>query len=259
MKNYESVLAFGDSHVAGCEIIDDHVLYQKFLIGDIPLSAVDEANKTRSFPNYVAKQLGIPCYNYSMSGGSNDRSMRLLPQALIDHPNSLVLFGYTSSDRVEFYYPDKGLFLGRDDDDYLQCGMQWYNAAVSKNATGAGMTHPINDLFVEKMLRAKQKDYTKTTNQMFYAEHACKSFDSDIRHIFLFPELFKKDTEIAKRLNQKNIIRCQKNTKNGYLNSNTGYGNYQEWAEGRGYTKKEYGHYGQEVHDHFGQFILENL
>jgi len=103
--NFNTVLAFGDSHVAGCEIIDDLITLPGSDWQDFQKS--DQLTKPFAFPNLVAKYYDIPCYNYSMSGGSNARSLRVLSSVIQQHPNSLVLFGYTSAGRTEFYIPGK--------------------------------------------------------------------------------------------------------------------------------------------------------
>lgn len=92
---FDSVLVFGDSTAAGAELLLD---------GE-PWST--SAMKSRSFGNQLAQHLGVPCYNYALAGGSNARSLRLLPEALLLHPNSLVLFCYTYIyARAEFFCED---------------------------------------------------------------------------------------------------------------------------------------------------------
>ena len=102
MKHFESVLAFGDSHVAGCELANKYSL-EDYLSGSITIEQADASGKELAFPKLVAEHLNVPCYNYAMSGGSNPRSLRLLIQAVQTHPHSLVLFSYTSTDRSEMY------------------------------------------------------------------------------------------------------------------------------------------------------------
>ena len=244
---YKSVIAFGDSHVAGCELTEGtHV--KDYLSGKITLEEMDAVNKTLSFPNYVAKHLGVPCYNYGLSGGSNERSVRLLPQALAEHPDSLVLFGYTAQNRREFYYDDAVKFLGRDKDNFLQVGIQWYNTAVADTASKSGVKHPINDTFVEKFMRWNQGDHTSIINAMFYAERA----STTIVHIFFFRDLYDLSNPVNSLLNKSNIL-------NFSGTQNDGYGSYQEWAENMGYERMPMGHFNQEVHNKLGQLIIDHL
>ena len=83
MKKFKSVLAFGDSHVAGCEILGSQ-LVKEYLTGNGPLEEMDSQTKPFSFPNQLADMLKIPCYNYALSGGSNERSLRLPAQHVMD-------------------------------------------------------------------------------------------------------------------------------------------------------------------------------
>ena len=244
---YKSVIAFGDSHVAGCELVSgSHV--KDYLSGKISLEDMDNVTKPFAFPEYVASHLGVPCYNYAMSGGSNERSLRLLPTALAQHPDSLVLFGHIAQNRREFYYNDPGKFLGRGQDDYIQVGIQWYNTDVESIAGKNSVTHPINSVFVEDMLRWKQGDHTGILNAMFYAEQAC----GNIVHVFLFKDLYDQTNPINLLLDKSNILKF--NTA-----ATDGYGHYQEWAEHHNYEKLPIGHYGQRAHDHLGKLILEHL
>lgn len=116
---YKQVLAFGDSHVAGCELADPDAV-NKWATQD---RRFDDAGKLLAFPQLVADRLGIPCVNVAMSGGSNHRSLRLLTHMITEWPQSLVLFGYTHVDRSERYWPQGG--VGVDDTGFLQLGTQW--------------------------------------------------------------------------------------------------------------------------------------
>ncbi len=118
MKIFESVLAFGDSTPAGCELAGNLEKFRtkEYKTGKVSIEEVDSPGKLLAFPQIVADHFNVPCYNYAMTGGSNDRSLRLLTKAVQDHPNSLVLFGYSWTDRTEFYYPPGG--IGCDNDNF---------------------------------------------------------------------------------------------------------------------------------------------
>lgn len=227
MKNYESILAFGDSHVAGCELLTNNSTYDMYLRGDISLEAADVPGKMLAFPAIVAKALGIPFYNYAMTGGSNQRSMRILGQALRNHPNSLVLFGYTSPDRNEFYYPGKNL-LGHDEDQYLQVGMQWYGP-IEKDIKGTKLHNPINDTYVKQFLHP----HNNIDSMAWLVDIACK----DVCHLML------------------------NHTTSSFDNwfDFEGHTNYKDWAEERNFTKMPYLHYGRDAHEALAQLILKDI
>jgi hypothetical protein len=244
---YKSIIAFGDSHTAGCELIEDNLIAQ-YLSGKIGLEEMDSMTKPYAYPQYVADQLSIPCYNYSLSGGSNERSLRLLPQVIAAHPDSLVLFGYTAQNRREFYFDDSGKFLGRDNDNYMQAGIQWYNNGATDVAKKHGITHPFNNYFVENIMRWDQGDHTSILNAMFYAQHAC----TNVVHIFFFRDLFDKNNPINRLIDSSKIL-------NFSGSDNDGYGQYQQWADNKGFPKLPMGHYNRAAHELLGQLILDHL
>jgi hypothetical protein len=224
IKNFESVLAFGDSHIAGCELSHE-LSIEECLKNNISIETADEPGKQLAFPKIVADALGIPCYNYAMTGGSNARSLRCLVTALQEHPDSLVLFGYTCTDRSEFYYPDAGNFLGRDKDNFIQVGVQW---------DIVGIKHPINDLFVKHIVRF----YNDLEEVMFYSHCACKKYNSQIIHLPLFLENVPKI---------ENVFNYE------------GYGNYISWCQAKGFKQMPFYHYGIEAHQELAQLILNTL
>jgi hypothetical protein len=232
MKRINSVLAFGDSHVAGCELSSQNTL-DEYLNGKITIEQADAPGKELAFPNIVAKELNVPCYNYAMTGGSNDRSLRLLLNAVLEHENSLVLFGYTCTDRTEFYYPDDGLFLGRDNTDYIQVGMQW-EGAIKQEAGKSKIKHPINTLFVENILRPKNN----IAQMMFLVDSICTLYAKDYRHLPLFPETV---------LEVENVFGFQ------------GYDDYLTWCKVNGFKQLPFLHYEQEAHERLAELILKDL
>ena len=228
MKKFKSVLAFGDSHVAGCELSSKYTL-DDYTSGKISIEEADNPGKELAFPKIVADTLNVPCFNFAMTGGSNSRSLRKLVESIQQYPNSLVLFGYTCTDRNEFYFPDKGLHLGKDSDDFLQVGTQWLGE-MSK----VKMTNPLNDLYVKDVLRP----YNNLKNLSFIVDNICKLNAIDFRHIPLFPEKFP---EIDKVLNFE------------------GKTNYLDWCESKKFIKLEYLHYGIDAHRELASLILNDL
>jgi hypothetical protein len=230
VKKFQSVLSFGDSHVAGCELTNGPE-FEQYLNGHITLEQADAVNKPFAFPDIVAKSLGIPSYNYSISGGSNQRSIRRMIEAVQEHPNSLVLFGYTSPDRNELYYPEKGRYLGKDDTDYLQLGIQWQGAIA--DASKGKLNSSINEYYVNNMV------YPKDTLQdtFFIVDCIATMYALDIRHLKLFPTIERFEDEMDFE----------------------GFDNYVKWCEHKKFSKMPFLHYGQDAHNALAQLILKDL
>jgi hypothetical protein len=220
MKYFESVLAFGDSHVAGCEL-DNKYNLDDYLTGRITIEQADFSGKELSFPKIIADELGVPCYNYAMSGGSNSRSLRLLIQAVQQYPNSLVLFGYTSTDRAECYYPEES--LGKDADNFLQLGMQW--EGIFKN--------PINDSYIKHL-----HPYNNLKELMFCVDSICAGYAKDYLHLPLFPEQVP---------NVDNLFTFE------------GHNNYLSWCESNNFKQLPHFHYGQDAHHRLANLILKEI
>ena len=89
-KKYDCILSFGDSHVAGFELFSDSALAD-YLQGKITLEQSDSYGKSLAFPKILGDRLGIPCYNFALSGGSNSRSIRLLIKSLGQYNNPLIV------------------------------------------------------------------------------------------------------------------------------------------------------------------------
>jgi hypothetical protein len=253
MKNFESVIAFGDSHTSGCELIEDDAIVEQVLSGKIGIDFAEDDTKKLAFPQLVADQLNIPCYNFAMSGGSNDRSFRLLPKIVSENPNSLVLFCYTAIERFEFYYPDEGYFIGRDATDYQQVGLQWYSNFFDPLGKPCKFMNPINQLYVENFMRVNEKENSRIMNMMVYTQSLCNSHALDLKHIFLCPDLIRYENYSTWNLVDKTKILSF----GGH--SNCGYGSYLEWCENQNYKKLTFGHYDKQAHIELATKILETL
>jgi hypothetical protein len=226
MKYFQSVLAFGDSHIAGCELSDQYNL-EDYTSGRISIEEADAPGKKLAFPQIIADELNVPCYNYAMTGGSNDRSLRLLTRVIQNHPNSLVLFGYTCTDRKEFYYPDPGNFLGRDKDNFIQVGSQW------RGKIKDGMDHPINEQYL-KIARP----YNNLKELMFIIDSICTNNALDFLHIPLFPETLPS---------MKNLFDFE------------GDKNYLDWCKENNFKQLPFFHYEQSAHKALSKLILDHL
>jgi hypothetical protein len=220
MKHFESVLAFGDSHVAGCELNNQYEL-NDYLSGNITIEEADASGKLLAFPQQISDQLNIPCYNYAMSGGSNPRSLRLLIQAVQTHPNSLVLFGYTSTDRSEMYYPPGG--LGCDSDNFLQLGVQWNGV----------FTCPINDAYITNLHPRNNLE-----ELMFCVDNICSGYAANYIHLPLFPEQVP---------NVDNLFKFE------------GFSNYLDWCMAKGFKQMPHYHYGLDAHTALAELILREI
>lgn len=232
VKKFNSVLAFGDSHVAGCELAEGADL-DHYLSGKISIHDADLPGKALAFPKIVADQLNVPCYNFAMTGGSNERSLRLLVSEIEKHPNSLVLFGYTCTDRKEFYYPDSGLFLGKDQDNFIQTGVQW-KGVIESLVDKSKMTHPINNLVVDNLLRP----YNNLRQTMFLVDCVCTLYALDFLHIPLFPE----DIE-----DFPNLLNFE------------GHKDYITWCKEKQFKQLPFLHYDIEAHKELAKLIIKTI
>jgi hypothetical protein len=220
MKNYESVLAFGDSHVAGCELSNKYSL-QDYISKQITIEEADAPGKELAFPKIIADALNIPCYNYAMSGGSNSRSLRLLTRAIQEQPNSLVLFGYTSTDRSEMFYPEAS--LGKDIDNFLQLGLQWEGV----------FDNTVNDFYIKHLY-----PHNNLKELMFCVNAICSNFTNGYLHLPLFPEDLPKID---------NMFTFE------------GHSNYLTWCQKRKFKKLPFYHYEQDAHDVLADLILKEI
>jgi hypothetical protein len=227
--NFSSVLAFGDSHVAGCEIVDELFVLPGATWRDF--CASDKKTKPLAFPDLVAKELGIPCYNYSMSGSSNQRNIRLLIEKIQQHPNSLVLFGYTSGARIEFYLPDSDDYVFRDG-DFVQlipsmCDGDWFNKSQSKLA----------EIYYKNFYQPRNNFFEIA----FVVDSICKVHAKMCVHLPLFPEAAVIHEQID------NVLMFDQNK------------DYLSWCEHNTFTKKIYGHYGIDAHKNLKNLLLEHI
>lgn len=241
MQHFESILAFGDSNVAAAEAVPQLAPhYDAMVQGHITMLDVDAISKPYSFANQLADRMAIPCYNFAMSGGSNNRSLRLLTQHIRQYPRSLVLFGYTSTDRMEFYYPDPGVFYARDSDNFIQTGMQWQHRRTNLTDLTAGThtawpTHPINDMFVEKILRA----HNNLPEIMSCVDAVCHRWGARVIHLPLFPEQIPQGID--------SVFDFE------------GQGHWIRWCKSKKFVPTARWHFDHTAHDQLSQLLLAYL
>jgi hypothetical protein len=232
--SYSSLLAFGDSTTAGCELIKGCFDWEK--------------TKPLSFSNQLADKLKIPCYNYGWSGGSNDRSLRLLPEALLEHPDSLVLFTYTSFDRYEFFTTNN--YFPQDHTGYFGVGNCW------ETINGLKEHRQLNKVFLSNFYDPPDNhNRYKIYNTMVMVDLICKQYSANYLHIFLYNSLLLPPDYQEKVYN---IIDKEKIFKFDFAQdgiswkvNNQGYGSLIHWARKKGFPFCPGGHIGQEAHDNF--------
>ena len=224
MKKIKSVLAFGDSTTSGLELYHPLTVFKNraYLMEKVSIDELDAPGKLLTFPQKVADNLNVPCYNFAMSGGSNQRSIRLLVKAIQEYPNSLVLFTWGRPDLTELYCPDGG--IGCDADNYLQAGTGNFDSEM--NSKWADIYHYQNNL--EQM--------------MFIVDAICRIHSAD----FLQIPLYLKSTEPD----------YVPDTPNRLFFEN--YSNAEDWAISKGCTKLAI-HYAEDFHTELSNLIIDTL
>lgn len=257
MKKFQQVLAFGGSHTAGFKLFSHN--WTDVNNGVVSLTEVDHEGKRLAYPQHLADKLGIPCINYAMTGGSNDRFFRQLPEALIDHPNSLVLVGWTGVDRSEFFYPDTGKYISRDSDNYLQVGIAWLEETSWWVRLGQWMDktyHPLNNIFIKKFFRSAEKfNNYKIFNSMLYVDLLCKKYSSDYRHIFHMDDIISDNPfqeKIWQEIDKDKILKFPGS-------ENRSFGSYNTFHRQQKSRVVDQGHYDLEAHKKLAEYIYNDL
>lgn len=237
---YEYVLAFGDSTTAGSEL------------------SPGDYNETRklSFANQLADKLNIPCINYAWPGGSNDRSLRLLPDALLTYSNSLVLFTYTSFDRTEFFTLDNNLPQVQSE-GYAPLGINWHGVSSSKRH------QQLNDLYYREFFTSQDKhNRYKLYNTLLSVELLCKQYAKHFLQIFLYNGLFLPpdfQESVYNAIDKKHIYQFNGASDLGWESNNQGFGSLTQWAAVKKFQFCPGGHIGQEAHDKFAIELYNTL
>ena len=239
---YDYLLAFGDSTTAGCELIPDSTDWE-------------EAKKL-SFPNQLANKLNIPCINFAMPGGSNDRSLRLLPEALLKYPNSLVLFTYTMFDRTEFFTADDS--IPQDDTGYTGVGITW------KSVKSNNKHQNLNNLYL-KYFYNNTNDYNryKSYNMLLMVQLLCKQYAKHFLEIFLYDQLLLTpdyQALVYEQIDKSHIFSFDyARVDSDWQTNNEAHGSLQQWAKRSNYDFCPGGHIGQQAHDTFAIELYNHL
>ncbi len=209
--------------------------------GKLSITEMDNLTKPLAFPSLIADELNVPCYNFAMSGGCNERSLRLLIDNIDKFPNALVLFGYTSHIRKEFYYPLKGNDLIKDDTDFVQVGSianTWHGHASGKKVRDQNF---LSDIFLKYFAH----EYDNTSSIALSVECIVKYFLCNVIHIPLLKA--KSIFELKKKLPEINIYdfngkRC-----------------FQTWYTVSKFELHDYGHPRREAHIELAKNIVKYI
>lgn len=209
----QSILALGDSFVTGAELLGPTSTEAKHL----------------AFPNLLGNSLKVPVFNYGWAGGSNQRSLRLLPEKLLQHPHSLVLFFHTEHSRTEYFRPDLPQTLPQDETGYSPIGTPWSHPCI--DAT----TRKINDLYYKEFYHdtSRYNNY-REYNMLLTVQVLCERYASDYLHIFGFPgSVHQKVSNQQCVLDQIDCSKILKFPSNTWSDEgwNYGFGNLIEWVQ----------------------------
>lgn len=233
---YKQILAFGDSVVFGDE------LTEKF---------DPEQQNQLAFPGVLGQLLDIPVINCAMIGGSNNRSLRLLPEMLLTYPDSLIIFCYTSFDRSEFYLPtaDKDI---PNDRFYVPLGANFSYVDV-------GSSHRLyNDLYLKYFCHdSSQKFAWRELNALLQVQLFCERYAQDYRQIFLYSDMIPQHHD-----NQRcilNQINLEKIIKFGDFTDNLEKGSVYSWLKSKHTKFLPGGHPDAAAHQNIAQHIWNSL
>jgi hypothetical protein len=239
-SGFDSILAFGDSFVAGAEL-------------DGPTSS---SVKDKAFPAILGRMLQIPVYNFGWSGGSNQRSVRILAETLLAYPNSLVLFFYTDHARNEYFRPDLPSHLPEDPTGYSPLGPGWDHSSIDMDC------RKLNRLYYENFYHdTTEYNNYREYNMLLQVQLICEKYSKDYVQIFGFPgslnEKVNSQQSVLAAVDRSKILRFP-----GKLWSNDGwnlgYGNLIEWVKESGYPTG-YAHMLHEGHQALANLLLEHL
>ena len=236
----KSVLALGDSFVAGAEL----------------LGTTSTEAKHLAFPALLGSALKVPVFNYGWSGGSNQRSIRLLPEKLLQHPNSLVLFFYTEHNRAEYFRPDLPSTLPTDETGYSPIGIPWSHHCIDAR------TRDLNKLYYKNFYHDTScyNNY-REYNMLLTVQIFCERYASNYLHIFGFPgSLHQKVSGQQCVLDQIDCSKILKFPSNTWSDEgwNYGFGNLIEWVKDKKFPVGST-HMLHEGHRALSELILAHL
>lgn len=212
-QDFDNILAFGDSFVAGAEL-------------DGPTS---QDVKHKAFPAILGRMLNKPVYNFGWGGGSNQRSLRLLPEKLLEYPNSLILFFYSDHSRNEYFRPDLPSHLPTDSTGYSPLGSPWSHPCIESHS------RELNNLFYKNFYRdSTEYNNYKEYNTLLTVQLFCEKFAKNYVQIFGFaniiPTKVNEQTKLLDVIDTSKLLKFPGDTWEieGW---NLGYGNLIEWVK----------------------------
>lgn len=237
---FDSILAFGDSFVAGAEL-------------DGPTSS---SVKDQAFPAILGRMLDVPVYNFGWSGGSNQRSLRIMPEILLQHPNSLVLFFYTDHARSEYFRPDLPDHLPQDPTGYSPLGPAWDHDSIDM------ICRKLNRLYYANFYHdTSEYNNYREYNSLLNVQLICEQFAKDYVQIFGFPnsanEKIPAQQLVFEAVDKSKILKFPGDiwSEEGW---NLGFGNLIEWVRQSGFPVG-YAHMLHEGHEALARLILQHL
>jgi hypothetical protein len=225
--DFDFILVYGDSHLAGMDLYG----YTN-----------DNITKKLTWPALVGKHFNVPVKNFSLSGGSNDRSMRILTETLLQFPNSLVIYGLTSWDRGEIF--DKKILYTH----VGYCNIDYYKGKPEQK---------INDFYIDKILEnrifeMKNNNY-RILNHVIYVQTFLKTYAKDYILFKAFPYVFDFQEVKHQKIILKNI------DKSKFLNFKSGtqqFSNWVEWCEYNNFPLGKNNHYTEQAHEEFAKIFI---
>jgi hypothetical protein len=214
---YDSILVFGDSHLDGLE-----------------LDVSPVARKEKTWPAIVGKRLGIAVHNFALRGGSNDRSLRMLPSKLLQFRNSLVIYGITHFNRQEIFQKGKG---------YVPVGVCWTQNDLYEH-------RDVNDHFMSYMLPntldEMEDNNLRVLNHLLQVQALCKCYAADHMLMPLF------NLELIEGKQQQLLVAIE----NLYQFPNST--SWMNWCNRNDFPRGSM-HYLQPAHDAFAEIIYEEI
>ena len=246
--NYSHVLCFGDSTPSGMELI--HPFDPTTLAGW-------SCTKQLRYPNQLSNMLGIPCINLAEVGYNNDRSLRLLPEALLTYPNSLVLFNYTYWNRTEFFTLNPKL-PQLVSEGYVPLGTNQISAP------GSDDHKHMNEMYLKYFYENPDgHNRYRQYNMILTVQLFCEQFSKNYLQIFPYNGLFLSPVYqeiVYNTIDKSHIYQFDHANDNiSWDQNNEGFGSLEHWARSKKYAFGPMNHILHEAHNQFALDLYERV